>query len=442
MAVEVRGVYTRYAMKVYNGEQLHRNDMDSQPSRSNRPVLIFSILCGLFTLSMFYRGSVAVISPNLIADLGLDARALGLLGGAYFYCFALLQIPMGPLLDRIGPRIIVPACALIGASGAFLFAIGLSFSTVFLGRILIGLGMASMLMGPLKVFTLRFPSNQFATLLGLTVALGTVGSVLAASPLAYATSIIGWRISIATAGIITLALGALLFWVLGTPLNRQEGLSGSGTPGSPEVMGVYQSFRLVLGSVTFWQMSIASFFRFGTFVAIQALWLVVYLIDIKKYSPVEAGAVLIFLSAGYAVGNPVAGRISDRSPRSRKVWALWGISLYCLTLVPLTGLFTVDSLVWFGFVAFFIGFFNAFGNLLYTHAKELFPVSISGTVLTLMNFFAISGGAIFTAGMGKMIDLFPRTGQAYPPAAYHVTFSACLACVIIGLICYAFSKKR
>ena len=416
--------------------------VDNQRVDSNRPILIFSILTGLFTLSMFYRGSVAVIAPNLIADLGLDARALGLLGGAYFYCFALLQIPMGPLLDRIGPRIVVPACALIGASGAFLFAGGLSFGVVFLGRILIGVGMASMLMGPLKVFTLRFPSNQFATLMGLVVALGTVGSVLAASPLAYATSIIGWRISIAAAGVITLALGVLLFWLLGTTESRQKSLPGSDAPGSPEVIGIYQSFRLILGSVTFWQMSIASFFRYGTFVAIQALWLVVYLIDIKKYSPVEAGAVLILLSAGYALGNPVAGRLSDRSPQSRKAFALWGISLYCLTLVPLTDLFTMETFVWFGFIAFFIGFFNAFGNLLYTDAKELFPVSISGTVLTWLNFFTVGGGAVFTAGMGKIIDLFPRTGQTYPPAAYHVAFSACLAGTLVSLICYAFSKKR
>jgi hypothetical protein len=110
--------------------------------------------------------------------------------------------------------------------------------------------------------------------------------------------------------------------------------------------------------------------------------------------------------------------------------------------VPLTGLFPLDGFVWFALIAFFIGFFNAFGNLLYTHAKELFPVSISATVLTWVNFFTISGGAAFTAGMGKIIGLFPRTGQAYPPAAYHVTFAVCVASTLCSVICYAFSKKE
>ena len=129
-----------------------------------RPLSIFCVLSGLFILSMFYRVSNAVIAPNLVQDLGLNAETLGILGGAYFYSFALLQIPMGPMLDRIGPRTVVTLFPLIGALGAFLFAFGETFVTALLGRILIGAGMASVLMGAMKVFLSRFPPEKFATL--------------------------------------------------------------------------------------------------------------------------------------------------------------------------------------------------------------------------------------------------------------------------------------
>src|SRR4030043_1971349 len=102
--------------------------MNHQNSKSIRPVMIFSTLSALFTLSMFFRVSNAVIAPNLIRDLGLDAETLGILGGAYFYSFALLQIPMGLMLDRIGPRIVVTFFPLIAALGAFLFASGETFT--------------------------------------------------------------------------------------------------------------------------------------------------------------------------------------------------------------------------------------------------------------------------------------------------------------------------
>src|SRR5512136_2442231 len=98
-----------------------------QASHSIRPALIISILSTLLVFSMFYRVSNAVIAPNLVQDLGLNAETLGIVGGAFFYSFALLQIPMGPMLDQIGPRFIVTCFTLIGGLGAFLFAFAESF---------------------------------------------------------------------------------------------------------------------------------------------------------------------------------------------------------------------------------------------------------------------------------------------------------------------------
>jgi MFS family permease len=126
-----------------------------------RLFLIFSILSALYILSMFYRVSNAVIAPDLVRELGLNAETLGILGGAFFYSFALLQVPMGPMLDRIGPRRIVASFSLIGGLGALLFASGGSFVTVFFGRILIGMGMACILMRAMKVFVLTFPREIF-----------------------------------------------------------------------------------------------------------------------------------------------------------------------------------------------------------------------------------------------------------------------------------------
>lgn len=185
--------------------------------------LIFSILSALFTLSMFYRVSNAVIAPNLSQDLGLDAETLGFLGGAFFYPFALLQIPMGPMLDRIGPRNVLSSFSLIGALGAFLFAYGESFASAFFGRILIGTGMACILMGSLKVFVSKFPPEKFATLSGIIFSAGTLGNILAASPLAYLTSKIGWRMTFILAAGITTILAFLVFWVLGGNGKKDKG---------------------------------------------------------------------------------------------------------------------------------------------------------------------------------------------------------------------------
>ena len=404
-----------------------------------KPFLIFSVLSALYFLSMFYRVSNAVIAPNLIQDLGLNAETLGILGGAYFYSFTLLQIPLGPMLDRISPRMIITSFPLIGGLGAFLFGIGLSFTTVLIGRILIGVGMACVLMGAMKVFILRFPPEKFATLAGLLVSVGTFGSIAAASPLAYLASTIGWRTTFILSGGITTLLAFLAFWVLGGEKRGNEDLLPSS---SDQGIGVFESMRLILSSLTFWQLGAVAFFRYGTIVGLQGLWLGPYLMDIKGYSPVRTGNVLILMAVGSILGGPIAGRLSDRTFASSKGVTLWGLSLYALSLLPLIGVMKIQSPFWYSLIFFFIGFFNSFGIVIYSHAKELFPVTISGTVMTFVNFFSMGGGAVFMPVLGKIIESFPRVNQAYPAGAYHLSFLICFLGMAASLFFYAFSKSK
>jgi len=413
--------------------------MARAPQTSNL-FLIFSILSGLFVLSQFYRVSSAVIAPNLIQDLGLNAEMLGILGGAFFYAFTLLQIPMGPMLDRIGPRMIMSVSCLIGALGAFLFAFGNSFQAVLLGRILIGAGMAPMLMGSFKTFTLRYPPEQFATLVGIISSVGTIGNIFAASPLAFLASTAGWRMTFIITGWIAILLSFLVFWILKG--EKLEGGRFSSTSRNKPEMGILQSIRLIVGSLAFWQFGAVAFFRYGIFVSLQGLWLGPYLIYIKGFSPVQAGNLLILLAVGGIVGSPIGGHLSDRRAQSRKSVVLLGLGLYCISLFPLIGLWRMEHPLLFGLIFFLIGFFHGFGMSLYAHAKDSFPIAISGTVMTYVNFFTMAGAGIFMPLLGKVIESFPRTNNAYPAEAYHLSFLICFVGMAASVIFYAFPSKE
>jgi len=347
---------------------------------------------------------------------------------------------MGPMLDRIGPRFIITSFPLIGALGAFLFAFGESFAAALLGRTLIGIGMSSILMSSFKVFTLRFSPGRFATLVGLISSVGTLGNIFATSPLAFLTSTIGWRMTFILAGVVTTLFTFLAFWVLGGKKKVEETLAFSAP--SESKIGILQSMRLVMGSFVFWQFGAIAFFRYGTFVSLQGLWLGPYLMDTKGYSPIETGNVLILLAIGAIVGGPVAGQLSDRVFHSRKGVALWGLGLYTLSLFPLIGVLNISCPFGYGLLFFFIGFFSGFGMVIYSHAKELFPISISGTVMTMVNFFTMAGAGIFMPAMGSIIERFPRINNTYPPKAYHLAFLICFLGMAASLVFYGFSKKE
>lgn len=401
--------------------------------------VVFIALAAIYTFSMFYRVSSAVIAPELMAEFHLTAESIGLLSGAFFYSFAILQIPAGPLLDRIGPRIVLTFSALVGAAGALLFGVAHSFSAALAGRILMGFGMASILMGCLKVFTLRFSPSAFASLSGFIIAVGTVGNLLAATPLAYVASKIGWRMTFLLCSVITALLAIALFWAL---KERESAASEKAPSPAGEAPGIRTTARLVLGSLAFWQLGAVAFFRYGTYVSLQGIWLGLYLMDVKGYTPVEAGNVLAMLAVGMTVGSPIAGHLSDKVFRARKSVALAGFALYAASLMPLIGIFDIDSMTWYIILAFWIGFFSGFGMLAYSHGKDLFPPAISGTVMTWVNFFVIAGGAIMISVLGKIIEQFPHKGASYPPAAYHAAFLACFASMALSTFFYAFSKKE
>ena len=415
-----------------------RTDSTPNPLLPRRLLLIFSILSALLVASMFHRVSNAVIAPNLTRDLGLDAESLGFLGGAYFYTFALLQIPLGPMLDRIGPRIVVTVLGLVGAFGSLLFAYSPSYPVALLGRVLIGAGMGCVLMGSLKVFVVRFPPELFATLMGSIVSIGTLGNVLAASPLAYLTSLIGWRKTFFLAGLVTAALALLVYWVLG-----KGGEGGQPSPSAPAELPipVLSSIRRILRSLSFWEMGAVSFFRYGTFISLSGLWLGPYLMDARNYSPIQAGNLLMVLALGYILGGPVAGRLSDRSFYSGKAVALAGMVLYSVTLIPLIGIVTVETPFAFGLLFFGMGFFNSFGVIVLSHGKGLYPAAMSGTVMTGINFFTMAGGAVLMPALGRVIKSFPPAGSSYPVEAYRLCFLICFLGMVVSLVLYGLSER-
>jgi hypothetical protein len=168
-------------------------------------------LVAIYIVSQLLRNSVGVIAPNLAAELGLSAAAIGLLASIYFIAFAAIQIPLGMALDRFGPRICLTVGAAITAAGAVVFAVAQSQTGLVVGRGLMGLGTAGSLMAPLATYSRRFPPQRFASLAGLQLSLGTTGALLATAPLGFSAATIGWRASFLLVAVITCCVGGAIF---------------------------------------------------------------------------------------------------------------------------------------------------------------------------------------------------------------------------------------
>jgi sugar phosphate permease len=400
--------------------------------------LIFTISSSLFFLSQFYRVSNAVIAPQLLNDLLIDTRGLGLLSASFFYAFALTQIPIGLLLDKIGPRSMMTALSAMGIFGAVIFSWADSMTLGVAGRVLLGIGMACNLMGTYKLLTLWFSPKAFATLAGIVVALGTAGNMLATTPLVILVNQFGWRSSFQLIAVINFIL-TFLFYII---VRDRPPQGDSDFPvASMNTRQAFGNIQKLFKQKDFWIISFATFARYGIFAAFQALWAGPYLMEVMGYSALTTGNLILLLNVGMISGAPCWGILSDRLFNTRKWVIIAGsiaivLTIIILAIIPLGTPLSLVSLLFFCF-----GFFNATGLLMYPHIKELMPLEMSGTAMTGINFFTMIGPAVFLQGLGILMQtLYPEASRG--PEAFNAAFMVCIISLLLVLVLYFFTRER
>ncbi|MDZ7760873.1 MAG: MFS transporter [Desulfovermiculus sp.] len=405
----------------------------SQPITN--PWGVFALTSVFFLLSQFYRASTAVISTELIRDLELNASDLSLLSSAFFYVFALVQIPMGLALDRFGPRLTMSVLSLFGVAGALSFAWAETLELAIGARILLGLGMACNLMGPFKLLTLWFGPARFASLTTVIFSIGAAGSIVASSPLVALVQWVGWRWAFTLIATFHALLTAVFFlWVRDRPPHSHHAQSG---PGLPELV---RGLRILFGSRDYWIISVGTFCRYGIFAAIQTLWAGPYLMQGIGLAPMQAGNVILVLNLAFIVAGPLWGGLSDRLQR-RKGVILIGLMGMGITLLALTFQTGQTSLTLFVFLFVAFGVSGSTGGIMYTHIKERMPAHLAGTAMTGINLFTMFGAAFFVHGLGVLMQ--KRFAEdAFSLRAFHLSFLLCAGFMTAVFVLYLFTRER
>lgn len=393
----------------------------------SRRMVIFLAFAAAYYLSQFFRSTNAVIADDLSRDLGLAAAELGLMTSLFYVAFALAQPFLGVALDRFGARAVTPTLMLAAAAGALLFATGHAFGQVALGRALIGVGMAGVYMGSLKVFSRWYSLRHFVTASGFVVAIGSLGALSAAAPLAYIAGAFGWR-GVFWLGAVVIAAASVVIALVtrnappGMALHEEEAVPGS----------ITQVFR----NVTFLRIACADFFLVGPFLAAQGLWAGPFLFDVLGLSRTEAGNVLLFISFGALCGYPISGWLAERFGLARVV--VVGMGAFILSQVGFL-LAGAAGLAWLVAAFFFVfGFGGSANILLLAHSRAVFPITMTGRAVTGVNLFGMGGVAVLQWSMGLVIGSFARNaGGHYPLAAYVAAFGLTIVGGILVLAWYA-----
>ena len=365
------------------------------------------VIVGLaYVLSFFHRFAPAAISSDLQQTFHASAAELGGLAATYFYVYMVMQIPTGILVDTMGPRRVVAIGGLIGGIGSLMFGMADTLAMASTGRLLIGLGVSVTFISMLKLNAAWFHDRHFATMTGVTILLGNVGSLLAAAPLAWVLAYYSWRSVFVSVGVFSLLL-AVLAWLFVRNNPGEADLPSlrelDGKAAHPAHTGHwYDGLLIILKNRATWPGLWVNMGLSGSLFAFAGLWAVPFLRDTYGMDRAAATSHTTLLLAGFAIGAFFIGTLSDRLGR-RKPVMIAGALGYCLCWLPL--LLGLPLGGFFGYALFLaMGLCAPSFTLTWSCAKEVNPPALSGMATSVVNVGGFLGTAIMQPLVGWAID--------------------------------------
>jgi len=407
--------------------------------------LIFAILGTAYILVFFHRLAPAVVAVDMMADLKTGGALMGVLASAYFYPYALMQIPAGLLSDSWGPRRSIVFFFTIGAAGSIALALAHTVETAIAARVFVGLGVAMIFIPTLKILTHWFERDRYVHMSGLLMSLGGVGAYTASMPLALMSDAITWRGSMIVIGILTLILSGLV-WLVVCDTPEQAGFQPI-NPCAPDrceeqEIGLLHGIIMVLKNRHFWPMAMCTFFGSLVTFSFTGLWGGPFFMHVYEMTRTQAGAVLSAMAIGMIIGAPAMSWLSNRVFHSRKkvlaLSQLGGLFVFA-PLAFFTGDFPETALyIWCFSYSFFMSSLVVVG---YSTIKDSFPIQISGTATGTLNIFPFAGALLGQPLIGWYLDSAGTINGRYPVDAYSTAFKMCLFCLLVAFIASLMVKE-
>ncbi len=344
-----------------------------------------------FFYAFVLRVSPSVMVGELMSEFQVGGAFFGTLSSLYFYTYAPLQLPVGIMMDRYGPRFMISIAIALAALGSLLFAMAPSLELAYLARLLIGFGSGFSFVGALTVSTQLFPPAQFAMLAGLVQGFGILGGIVGQAPLGIAVEHLSWRGAmgaVAATGVL-LAIGAWL------SIRDRVGEARGASPTA--------GLKLVAANRETWLCATFGLAKTAPMLTFGGLWAVPFVMSAHGVERATAASLTSLLFLGWGLGAPFNGWISDRLGR-RKAPMLASSLIATMAMSAIVGLHGL-SLTTTGVLFFINGFTSCSMILAFAAVREHNPPGTTGAAYGLVNTFVVGSGAIFQPLVGWLLDL-------------------------------------
>jgi MFS family permease len=380
---------------------------------AQRALLVWSVAVAAYVLAVFCRTSLSVAGLLAAERFDIGASLLSSFTMLQLLVYAAMQIPVGLLIDRFGPRrLLIVGLAVLTVSQVG-FALAASYPAALVARVGVGAGDAAIFPGVLRLVNTWFTPLRIPFMAQLTGFLGQVGAMAAAVPMTLMLRGLGWTGAYLVPVGVAVVLGVLLVAFV------HDGPDVKTRSGPPVTrLQVVATLRAVWGKagtrLGFWthfttQFSVTMF---------ALLWGYPFLVVGQGVSSVTAGVLLTLATVSSVVAAPVVARLVAFHPFHRSTLVLtilaaivtaWTVVLSWPGPAPAWLLVVLVSVIGVGGPASMVGF---------DYARTFNPPEQLGGATGVVNQGGFVACLLAVVGVGLVLDWRTPDGQRYTESAF------------------------
>lgn len=371
-------------------------------SESNKRYILGIIICIVGALFYCYEFVLRIVPGILQTEISrafgnLSATTFGQLSALYYFAYSPMQLPVGILMDRFGPRMLLTLACFSCTIGSLMFSYSTSLAIAGSGRFLVGFGSSFAFVGVLSCAISWLPYRYFSLVAGLMTTIGMLGLVFGEIKLTELSKHSSLQDILFTLVVIGIIMTVTIFFVI---RNKKQQNTATKTPFFEFLKDVLQALK----TPEIWIIGAIAAFLYTSLSIFGELWGKSYLEKAHNLSKSEAAHTISWMFIGWAVGAPLCGYLSDKY-KNRVVPLLVGavFSLLFISIILYKSNISHFSL---NILIFLYGLFSATEIVAFIMANEYIKKAMPGTIFAIINLIVTIGGAVFQPFVGILLDLF------------------------------------
>ncbi|MBJ7450364.1 MAG: MFS transporter [Parachlamydiales bacterium] len=255
--------------------------------------------------SIFYAYQYILrVMPNIMLNdimnqFHMDATSFGQFSGVYYIGYSLMHLPIGILLDRVGPRKVMTSCILLTVVGLMPLIFADYWIWPIFGRLLIGIGSSAAVLGVFKIIRMTFSEKRFPRMLSFSVTIGLIGAIYGGGPVSYMREILGYQTVVKIFAVAGLVLALVTYLIVPNVKSKIED-------------SVLSNVKEVLSNKKVIWFCLFAGLMVGPLEGFADVWGTVFLKQVYGFDGTLAASLPSLIFIGMCFGAPMLSFIADK----------------------------------------------------------------------------------------------------------------------------------